>query len=65
MANKTKMIIITSDEDVIRQISQNRNSTTQIIDLDQMQQNSFRPNANNSFFMDLALLANLPQPVRI
>jgi uncharacterized protein with PIN domain len=34
MAGQTKMIIITSDEDVIRRFSLNKTTNTQIIDLD-------------------------------
>jgi hypothetical protein len=34
MARQTKMIIITSDEDIIRQFSFNKTKNTHIIDLD-------------------------------
>jgi hypothetical protein len=34
MAGQTKMIIITSDEDVIHRFSLNKTTNTQIIDLD-------------------------------
>ena len=63
MTNKQKMIIITSDEDVIRQVSLTQAPNTRIIDLDQIGQTPFSP--NNDILMGLALLANLPQSVRI
>lgn len=57
MTNPTKMIIITSDEDVIRQVASNRSTNTQMIDLDQMKTN------NEDIFINLALLAKFPQSV--
>ncbi len=60
MAGQTKMIIITSDEDVIRRFSLNKNKNTQIIDLDNDIQ--ITSTAKN---IDLNFLAQLSELVRI
>ena len=62
MNNQTKMIIITSDEDVIRQVASNQSTNTQIIDLDQIKTNSSYQ-TDDDIFISLALLAKLPQSV--
>ncbi|CAF4272117.1 unnamed protein product, partial [Adineta steineri] len=60
MAGETKMIIITSNEDVIRQFSLNKPKNTQIVDLDNNEQvTSMNNNANN--IMDLAILTELSE----
>ena len=58
------MIIITSNEDVIRQFSSNKNRNTQIIDLGDDQQVTSGANNNNNT-VNLALLAELSELVRI
>jgi hypothetical protein len=64
MAGLTKMIIITSDEDIIRQFSMNKSGNTHIIDLDgDKQQTSIEMPGNT--MINLAFLAELSQPVRI
>ena len=65
MAAHTKMIIITSNEDLIRQFTSNKNTNTHIIDLD----NNNKPipaltNDNNNT-INLDLLAHLSELVRI
>ena len=64
MAGPTKMIIITSDEDIIRQFSSNKTRNTRIIDL-----NDDEPTTSNGIsaknMMDLVELAQLSQPVCI
>jgi hypothetical protein len=62
MAGQTKMFIITSDEDVIRQFSLNKN--THIIDLDDA--NKFALNeTDDKNKINLAFLSQLQQLVRI
>jgi hypothetical protein len=64
MTGQTKMIIITSDEDIIRKFSLNKTKNTQIIDLDNDKQTtSNETNVNN--MIHIALLAELSQPVCI
>lgn len=64
MTTQKKMIIITSNEDIIQQISLNQTENTRIIDLDNV--NTMTTNQNNEdIFISLALLANLSQSVRI
>jgi hypothetical protein len=64
MAGKTKMIIITSNEDLIRQFALNKSINTHIIDLDDNKQiPSITTNDSNS--IDLGLLAHLSELVRI
>lgn len=65
MAGPTKMIIITSDEDIIRQFSSNNNNNknTHIIDLDKRKQiNSTAIENNNDINLDF--LAHLADIVR-
>lgn len=63
MTNKQKLIVITSDEEIIRQVTLKQAPNTRIIDLDHIEQTPFSP--NNDILMGLALLANLPQSVGI
>jgi hypothetical protein len=58
MATQTKMIIITSDEDIIRQFSINKTKNTQIIDLDNNSQLISTEKDNNDVTA-LNLLAQL------
>lgn len=62
MAKETKMIIITSNEDLIRQFSLKNPTNTLIIDLDNEKQTSSK-RKNNDEIIDLALLAQLSEPV--
>jgi hypothetical protein len=64
MASQTKMIIITSDEDIIRQFAFNKNKNTHIIDLDNNKQMASTAQNNNNI-IDLDFLAELSQLVRI
>jgi hypothetical protein len=64
MATQTKMIIITSDEDIIRQFYLNKSKNTRIIDLDDEKQITTTANDTNNI-MDMALLAELSELVRI
>jgi hypothetical protein len=61
---QTKMIIITSNEDLIRQFSLNKSSNTQIIDLDNNNQIT-SVSKDNDNIINLALLAQLSELVRI
>jgi hypothetical protein len=64
MTGQTKMIIITSDEDIIRQFSFNKTKNTHIIDLDNdKQQTSTETDGNN--IINMALLAELSKLVCI
>ncbi len=63
MANQTKMIIITSDEDIIRQFAFNKNQNTHIINLDNEKQIITTDKDNNNINSDL--LAQLSELVRI
>jgi hypothetical protein len=63
MSGHTKMIIITSNEDIIRQFSLNKTTNTQIIDLDNHEEVNSITKDNN--IRDLAFLAELSEPVRI
>jgi hypothetical protein len=64
MATQTKMIIITSDEDIIRQFSLHKTKNTHMIDLDNANQvTSIEKDDNNT--INLALLAQLSELVRI
>lgn len=62
MATQTKMIIITSDEDLIRQFSSTKSKNTRIIDLedDQLDQSI---DTNNRTLVNMALLAELSKLV--
>ena len=64
MAGKTKMIIITSDEDVIRQFSLHQTNKVQIIDYDHVKQTTSDPNDDN-ILINLARLAKSPESVCI
>jgi hypothetical protein len=64
MAAQTKMIIITSNEDIIRQFSLNKTTNTHIVDLDNNQQVTSIAKDNNNI-INLALLAELSELVRI
>jgi len=64
MAAQTKMIIITADEDIIRQFSLNKNRNTHIIDLDDAKQITSNEREDN-IIMNLAFLAKLSESVRI
>jgi hypothetical protein len=59
MASETTMIIITSNEDIIRQFSSQKPINTQIINLN----NTIQTIDNN--IINLAFLAELSQPVCI
>ena len=61
---QTKMIIITSDEDLIRQLALNKRPDTRIVDLDRPNQH-LAANPNEKDMIDLAFLAELSTHVRI
>ena len=63
MAAKTKMIIITSDEDLIKQLSTKNNQNTSVINLDDHGQAITTDNQNNA--SNVAILTGLSQFVRI
>jgi hypothetical protein len=58
MARQTKMIIITSNDDVIRQLSSNKSINTHIIDLGNTNQTATISEHNNNI-INLAFLAEL------
>ncbi|CAF1478736.1 unnamed protein product [Adineta steineri] len=60
MAGQTKMIIITSDEDLIRRLSSNKTDNTRIVDLDNNKQLTSMNNNDNNI-MDLAILTELSE----
>jgi hypothetical protein len=64
MAARTKMIIITSNEDIVRQYSLNKTKNRQIIDSNKNKQITSIENDKNNI-MDFDLLAELSQLVRI
>jgi hypothetical protein len=64
MAGETKMIIITSNEDLIQQLSTKKTTNTHIIDLDDEKQVTAMTKDNNNM-INLALLAELSEIVRI
>jgi hypothetical protein len=64
MARHTKMIVITSDEDVIRKLSLNKTINTQIIELDDDNEMALMAK-NDHNIMNLASLAELSELVRI
>jgi hypothetical protein len=64
MAGQTKMIIITSNEDIIRQFSLNNSKNTQIIDLDNNKQVTSIENDQDNH-INMNLLAELSQLVCI
>jgi hypothetical protein len=65
MNNQAKMIIITSNEDLIEQISLNQSENTRIIDLNQNKINSSMIIKDNNHSIDLNLLAQLSELVCI
>lgn len=64
MTNKTKMIIITSDEDIIRQFSFKNNQNTHIIDIDNNQPITSISKDNNNI-INLEFLTQLSGAVCI
>jgi hypothetical protein len=64
MADKTKIIVITSNEDIIHQFSSNKTKNTHIIDLDDDDQITAMTKDNNNI-INLAFLAELSETVRI
>lgn len=69
MNSQAKMIIITSNEDLIQQFSLTNSDNTRIIDLDEnnstlKENNNYNNNDNNNFF-DLDVLAQLSEIVCI
>jgi hypothetical protein len=54
MAGQTKMIIITSDEDIIRQFSSNKNKNTHIIHLDNDKQEISTQTDGNNMTLQLS-----------
>jgi len=64
MASHTKMIVITSDEDVIRKLSLNKTINTQIIELDDDNEMALMAK-NDHNIINLAFLAELSELVRI
>jgi hypothetical protein len=65
MNNQAKMIIITSNEDLIEQISLNKSENTRIIDLDQNNPNSSMMMKDNHNSIDLNLIAQFSEFVCI
>ena len=63
-ADQAKVIIITSNEDLIQQIRSNKSANTRIIDLDDNEQDSSTINDGGNI-KNLAFLAQVPDPVRI
>jgi hypothetical protein len=64
MAGHTKMIVITSDEDVIRKLSLNKSINTQIIELDDDNEMALMAK-NDHNIINLAFLAELSELVCI
>jgi hypothetical protein len=64
MNNPTKMIIITSNEDLIQQISLNTSKDTRIIDLDENNSMNLISKENNNL-LDLTFLTQLSELVCI
>ena len=54
MASKTKIIIITSDEDLIQEISTRTNANTHIIDLNDQRQLNPTTEPNQDLLADLS-----------
>ncbi len=65
MAGQTKMIIITSNDDVIRQLSSNKSINTHIIDLGNTDQTTTISEHNNNIIINSAFLAELSELVCI
>lgn len=64
MFAQTKMIIITTDEDIIRQFSRNKSTHTQIIDLDGDSEQISSTNNTTDGIINLPFLAELSELVR-
>ena len=64
MTTQTKMIIITSNEDIIRQFSLNNTINAHVIDLDDDKQMTSTAKDNNNI-INMALLAELSELVCI
>lgn len=64
MSGQTKLIIITSDEDIIRQFSLNATNNAQVIDLDSVKQTTSNQN-HDDILLRLAGLTELPKSVCI
>jgi hypothetical protein len=62
MASQKKIVIITSDEDLIQQLSLHKTLNTRIIDLDDNSHSASTTNDNTNV-TDLTFLARLSQPV--
>jgi hypothetical protein len=63
MSRQTKMMVVTSDEDLIRRLFLNKSANTRIIDLDDNRSGTSAIK-DNSHVIDLAFLAQLAEPVR-
>jgi hypothetical protein len=64
MTGQTKMIIITSNEDLIRQFCANKTTNTQIIELDHDKQVTTMPEDDNNI-INLPFIAELSRLVSI
>ena len=64
MAGQTKLILITSNEEIIRQISLHKTKNTQIIDLDNVEQ-SRSNGTTDGIVLNMSFLSQLSQTVRI
>jgi hypothetical protein len=64
MARQTKIIIITSNEDIIRKLSLNKTTNTQIIELDHDKQVIAMADDDNNI-INLPFLADLSELVRV
>jgi len=64
MAGQTKMIIITSNEDLIQQLLTNKTTNTKIIDFDHDKQVAAMASDDNDV-INLSFLAELSELVRI
>jgi hypothetical protein len=65
MAVQTKMILITSDEDIIRRFSLDKTKNIHIIDLDNDDRSISSKKVNNNNISDLAFFAGLSELVCI
>ena len=65
MTNQAKMLIITSNEDLINQLSLNKSKDTRIIDLYGKQTINSTSKQHNNHFLDLTFLAQLSESVTI
>jgi hypothetical protein len=64
MTSQKHIVLLTSDEDLIRQLFLHKTSNTRIIDLHGSNQSTSRTD-NNDNMIDLTFLAKLSQPVSI